>query len=318
MKKFLLSLSALALSLGAFAQSDVVLPSMVTFNPADEEGEGFVVLASVNETIHVTMDKVPSVPVTIMYVTGNSFGIDMKYERMTVTSNEFNIPLTRESWGVPYNETFILNLGITFTYGEGDDIEYYLNEDDEPIFFQATYMTHDDGPAELVRTYPSGEWEKYFTFTDAYEDGTASLFYTKEVKVDDVLGTIQYFDPDGLEWDAPVEISSYTQGWSDMDGLYVVSFNYADAEYSAEDLSKIVIDITGVSAGNTTIVLDNTGVAPQNVRKAKKGVESGLATSVEPTNVYSVQGTIVKKNATDLSGLLPGMYIFNGKKVVVK
>ena len=34
--------------------------------------------------------------------------------------------------------------------------------------------------------------------------------------------------------------------------------------------------------------------------------------------VYSIDGRIVKTGATDLSGLTGGIYIFNGKKVLVK
>lgn len=315
MKKIFTAMAALALcSTAAFAQ-DVVLPSSVQFDPSEEDG---MFLNSTEQVIHVTMNEVPSVPVTIMYVTGNGFGMNMDYKRKDVTEKSFDIQLTTEDWGVPFNEMYYLNLIVTFTYGEGEDIEYYLNDDDEPVAFQAMYITPDTGAPTLVKYSPNNEWNGV-SFARAYADNEFKLYYTKKVDVTGVLGNIQYYDEDGAPiYKKPVEIPSYSEGWSDMDGLYVISFHYADADFSAEELSKIVIDITGVSVGKKTFELDNTEVSPRKVVKNKKGLEASLATSVEPMNVYSVQGALVKENAKDLSGLQPGLYIVNGKKVVVK
>jgi len=44
------------------------------------------------------------------------------------------------------------------------------------------------------------------------------------------------------------------------------------------------------------------------------GVNAGFA----PSDVYSIDGRIVKKNATTLDGLQPGVYVVNGRKVVVE
>lgn len=41
-------------------------------------------------------------------------------------------------------------------------------------------------------------------------------------------------------------------------------------------------------------------------------------TSPSPTNIYRVDGKLVKKQATSIEGLRPGIYIMNGMKVVVK
>jgi hypothetical protein len=35
-------------------------------------------------------------------------------------------------------------------------------------------------------------------------------------------------------------------------------------------------------------------------------------------NIYSIDGKIVKRNASSMFSLAPGAYIVNGKKVVVK
>ena len=39
---------------------------------------------------------------------------------------------------------------------------------------------------------------------------------------------------------------------------------------------------------------------------------------VKPANVYNLNGQVVRANATSLEGLAKGIYLFNGKKYVVK
>ena len=47
------------------------------------------------------------------------------------------------------------------------------------------------------------------------------------------------------------------------------------------------------------------------------GIE-GVNAEFAPADVYSIDGRIVKKNATTLDGLKPGVYVVNGRKVVVE
>jgi|GEM_PF-3155682 len=49
-----------------------------------------------------------------------------------------------------------------------------------------------------------------------------------------------------------------------------------------------------------------------------EGVTIDGALLASPKNIYSVSGTLVKQNATTLEGLQKGIYIVNGKKVLVK
>ncbi|MDD6832446.1 MAG: hypothetical protein PUE80_04710, partial [bacterium] len=42
------------------------------------------------------------------------------------------------------------------------------------------------------------------------------------------------------------------------------------------------------------------------------------ASKAMDSNVYTIDGRIVKQNATDLSGLAPGIYIFQGKKQILQ
>lgn len=317
MKKFLLSLAALVMSTGAvFAQDEYM-----TFNPvAGDE------LSSLSSTITATIvqDSItaPAVLAVVQPVGGGGFNQFLAQPlELPIVNGGITINLNSEMWGLPFFENYYVQLMVVLYKENGEPIVINpeAEEDDQELLICATaYTCPDEAPATFVKYSPDNEWNGV-TFEQAYEYNVFKLYYTKQVSVVGSLGTIQYYVDDEPMLEEPKEIPSYTAEWSDMDGLYVISFPYASEEYDGEDLSKIEIDITGVSAGQQPIILDNSPVAPQQrVVKNKKGLETGLATSLEPANVYSVQGTLVKKNATDLSGLQPGLYIVDGKKVVVK
>jgi hypothetical protein len=57
----------------------------------------------------------------------------------------------------------------------------------------------------------------------------------------------------------------------------------------------------------------------QNILPIKTtGIGGVLVFDGTPFDVYNLQGLMVKKNATTLKGLASGVYIVNGKKVVVR
>ena len=60
------------------------------------------------------------------------------------------------------------------------------------------------------------------------------------------------------------------------------------------------------------------GIMPGNtVLGGTTGID-GVNAEFAPADVYSIDGRIVKKNATTLDGLKPGVYVVNGRKVVVE
>lgn len=330
MKKISLLLCAGLCALCTFAQeSNVVLPSSAVITPSNygsTDEFGVDSLTNVNSTITVEFDKAPSVDVTVMYITGSGFGINMTYKRLPANGTTLEIPLNRESWGVPFNEEFSLNLGITFTYGEGDDIEYYLNEDEEPVMFEAMYTTHDNGPAEFVRSYPTGEWETYYTFEDAYNDGIATLYFTKTVKLGDVIGSIKYYVDGDL--DQEIEISSFEDAWSEWDGLYVINFLWNSEDYCAEDLSEVVIDFANITYDGKNVSVPSIvykNELNESNRRAKKSANTAKLNKLsldnkQSSDIYNLQGVLVKKNASaqDFRVLPKGIYIVNGIKMVVR
>ena len=103
--------------------------------------------------------------------------------------------------------------------------------------------------------------------------------------------------------------------------------NFAACEWSSIDIP--MSDFEDVTRGDSNLVhqlkLDNghgLNILVDNIYFWKERVTA--VTDVKVSNVrnngivYSIDGRIVKTGATDLSGLDSGIYIFNGKKVLVK
>ena len=69
-------------------------------------------------------------------------------------------------------------------------------------------------------------------------------------------------------------------------------------------------------------IVTNADGSIANAAKAKVGSSDtgidGVAVDSRTVDVYSLNGTLVKKDATSLKSLPHGIYIVNGKKVVIK
>ena len=340
MRKFFYTLGIAALTASAaFAQvENPNLPTKASFNPGspEEEYEEPFLLDGVDQTITVTFDKKPNVPVTVMYATGGSFNIGTQWKRIDADGDKVEIPLNRETWGIPYNEVYFLHLVVSFTYDiveDGEVIpEYYLDADGNPVMFERIYYTPDTFPARLEIFSPNNQmFEQGFSFEEAYEAGVMYTYFSKSVTAPDDVATVTYYNLEGGVI-GELDVQVIEQEWSDMDGLYQITFDYASEDVAVEDIARIEIQINPVTWLNpetdeyetiTTplIVLNNPEATPQAApRMEKKGVANGLTVGTENVNVYNLQGMLVVKNASseDVKNLAPGIYIINGRKVTVK
>lgn len=323
MKKIILFISAIICAVSTFAQeSNVILPSQITFSPYNEDGE---FLPTTESTIHVTMDAVPSVPVTIMYYTGNGFGLDMKYETRTVTELSFDINLTTDNWGLPYNEVYYLNLVVTFTHLVDGEIEFYPGVDGEPVAFSAMYITPDTGEARWAKNYPDERnWEEEgLTFSRFYNNGICTFYFTKDVTLPTgTMGTIVYRGFTGRP--VTVNIPTHDAEYDEMAGLYAINVDVRNEDYDASSLQSIEVTLSNVSNGTSVItvpsIVATNSVVPQTLPREHKALENGLISGSDKVNIYNIQGVLVKENvsANAVNELPAGLYIVNGKKVVVR
>lgn len=289
-------------STAAFAQGGV------SFSP--EQGE----VNSFDFPVEITVDLPGAAGAVVQFMGGSGFTQTVSEpDMLPLEEGKLNLQITKELWGDSFDGTFQIQV-LLFPIDE--DGAPFEDEDEEPLMLGVGY-TYTPTEAVFVKSVPNDMWLNT-TFAQAYKNNEFKLYFSREVTPDDVLGTITYVGLKGNESDpVEIELANCTAEWNYLDGMYVISFPYASDDFSAESLSKIVIEIDGVDTPVPVITLNNSSATPQK-KIAKKGLETELSVSSEPVNIYSVQGSIVKRNATDLSGLLPGLYIINGKKMVVK
>ncbi|MDO4510636.1 MAG: carboxypeptidase regulatory-like domain-containing protein [Bacteroidales bacterium] len=102
------------------------------------------------------------------------------------------------------------------------------------------------------------------------------------------------------------------QGVTDANGEYAIpviqSGKIYDVTYSKEGYVPV------------TIVVDAIGAVDQITleKEVPTAVTDVTASKALNSNVYTIDGRIVKQNATSLEGLDKGIYIFQGKKYIVK
>ena len=85
--------------------------------------------------------------------------------------------------------------------------------------------------------------------------------------------------------------------------------------------SPQTVDVTGVNKSTYLEISaekDGTKYKVNDVTGTVTGIGSVTTGSCNTGNVYSISGVLVRRNAKDLDGLKQGIYICNGKKIVVK
>lgn len=317
MKKLTILLCAVFCTICAFAQ--ISEQDFVKFTYDNEHQ-----FNTLNPTISGTVNYNEAASAMIMTVGGGGFGqyagepelLSLKGE-----SKEFSYELTETAWGLPYYGEYYIYIGVLLLDEDGEPIE---TPDGEFLQAEISYSAVTDAPSKFLWTSPDGVWSGLDTFEKAYADGDGAFVFTKEVSFADVenIGTITYYPVD----DDPIteSISNYEALYSTLDGLFQVVFKISSADFKADDLEKIEVNLIGVKSGDTDVdttpmVLVNS-TAPKNIKRTKKGIESELINTSNAVNVYSIDGSLVKENAnTDMiKQLNPGLYIIDGKKVVVR
>lgn len=99
-----------------------------------------------------------------------------------------------------------------------------------------------------------------------------------------------------------------------IDEVLVAGVEGTETSYTYnEELSvgEHTVAVSAIVNGKETAPVTTT----VNIETAIKGLTIDLAAKF---NVYSVEGVCVRKNVTNLNGLTPGVYVVNGKKVLVK
>ena len=326
MRKIFTAIAALVLgSTAAFAQFG---EQLINFSP--EYGSE---LSSRNTTITITPSTMAlmlapeATGVLVQGVAGQGFNqLPMEptyYPFDDVDNKVVTLPLTDASWALPYFEVYYLQMFAVLADANKNPI---ISEDLEDYVMGITaYTTPDNAPAAWALNYPSERnfTQEGLTFKRFYEAGVCTFYFTKEVKLPE-NGYIAYASKTGT--DREFEITEYEADWAPDLGLYAITVKIARPEFTLDNLASIEIGIEGVENAEgqeinvPAIYVENTSSSPQAAPRKSKSMEEGLVSGNENVNVYNVQGMLVKENvSSDAVNALPaGMYIVNGKKVLVR
>ena len=147
---------------------------------------------------------------------------------------------------------------------------------------------------------------------------TPYLIYFEKAKATPAYmpANIESIMPESVTFGNVTFTGNYTAGMS-MVGLYgVAEQNGAQYIMKGGAGSKLgstgaYFTVSGTTAGVNTLSLDIEG-------EGTTGIESIVAEEGQAFDVYTLTGVKVRTAATDLDGLQRGIYIVNGKKVLVK
>jgi len=109
----------------------------------------------------------------------------------------------------------------------------------------------------------------------------------------------------GLKY-GEVVVAGFGRGGSNYINTYWTSV------YTADETGTVTIPISA-----STFLQYVKVYTSETLPNIPEAIENVLNNKVN-TNIYSIDGRLVRKNATDTNGLKKGVYIFNGHKVLVK
>lgn len=141
------------------------------------------------------------------------------------------------------------------------------------------------------------------------------VYYENETAVT-LYGSSEDFTPAAVTFGDVTFTGNYTAG-KDMEGLYGVAdqegkqYIMKGSAGSTLGSTGAYFTVNGATAGVNTLSLDIEG-------EGTTGIESIVAEEGQAFDVYTLTGVKVRTAATDLNGLQRGIYIVNGKKVLVK
>lgn len=288
----------------------------------------------------------------IMLATGSGFAINTTFYALdnymvNDDASVYAFPMDKAKWGDPYMGAYYATPMVCFlkrTGGElpevitqqdmaedddlAESIEFYAYGGSSVFFEGSTYTTQNTSVATLVSVYPNNDWSGE-TFAQAYSHGTIRFTFTNEISIEegDIIGEINYTRFDGDDVDlVDIEVGVNAEaGWNPMDGYYTITVDYALDDVKASEISEIEIYLYTMASpyGDVDIepvVLENDSAEAQRIVKISTASLEDIVVSTENATVYDIAGTLIKENVSlsEVNQLPKGLYIVNGKKVVVK
>lgn len=190
--------------------------------------------------------------------------------------------------------------------------------------YDATYYYAET--VNYLGVYPS---TSEYTYQNVYDDFWYVYFkFDKLVEApeEDAPAIVTFYASSGkeletMEVDAMDVNISYLRDWS----CYAVDVAIPEVPSTASDYAYASVELQGFTYGGTLIEqpYEEYQANLSSSAKIRKSSTSGINATIDKNStkkadVYSIQGSLVKANSNDLSGLPKGIYIVGGKKIVIR
>lgn len=274
-------------------------------------------LDDVNTTVKVTFTE-PVEVVDIFFMSGSFMNQKVNHDNGPEGyASELNAEIKEDYWSQTESPSNIqVRLGNVKVNGGWIVPDYVFAYTHEFPKEDAKYLTYEPLSDEI-------------TVWDAYGNGWGfvDLVFDNEVEYEDADARLVYTLSNGTSQTFRIWGDEFWGDWSFWDNLYHVQVPLLEGTGITEDnLVSISLSVSGITTNGKaitipTITYSNT-VLPtkQNARKVNNTAGINNIGVSETAVVYNIQGNVILSNANndDIKNLPAGLYIVNGKKVLVR
>lgn len=253
---------------------------------------------------------------------------------MTEASDTVEVTVPDTVWGTPQSGEYLLTVTLPAIYdANGDQIVITeVSEEGETFSYAYTASAYYTSPyvveSEFIGLDPDPEET---TVWDVYSEGWGfvNFLFSGEVTLtSESSAYITFTLSDGEEISISVDESDLWADWDWWTGSFAVTVPMFPTDgITQSNLAEIEVDLYNVITGaedaedfEAVYKLNDISVVNYNARKSPSTASISLISVDESAKVYSINGNLINENATisEINNLTPGIYVVNGKKILVR
>lgn len=233
-----------------------------------------------------------------------------------------SVPLSSAYWGIAIDDINYLTVSLLNVKVDGVSISNVPGELVGTI--SSSYTVNDK---QNVVTYLGVNEDPYWWLAQDLFGWNVTFMYNDVVSLDKAYAIITLMDKDGELEDLTAKVSTgITGSWNMRANYYAVSVPVPAFDLLEDEFVSMTIVLYGVEASQSPVSVTYDSTFPEDdcSYKVKQthstaGVDL-VETSIANVKVYNLQGHCVLENASseNIKTLDKGIYVINGKKIVIK
>ena len=251
---------------------------------------------------------------------------------MKAASKTISVDVPATAWGEVVGSEYILTVTLTnISDKSGAAIKISdTDETGETVYYDFKAVASYTSPApaveaKLLSVSPApGEMNAWEVYNDGW--GAIEYHFSDEVNISDMTASIRFVTEDDKINQRVSEEDIYAD-WDFWSGDYIVVVYINPEEgVTADNLESITVSVAGIKtmAGKEisigSVVYSDTKTQGTLLKKAPGTASITLINEATNVEVYTINGTLVSNAmpTSDIVSLKPGLYVVNGRKIIVK